>query len=55
MFIIGERINGMFRSVARAIAERDEAVIADRPGARSRPALMPWTSTPGRPRATPSR
>jgi 5-methyltetrahydrofolate corrinoid/iron sulfur protein methyltransferase len=29
MFIIGERINGMFRSVARAIAERDEAVIAD--------------------------
>jgi 5-methyltetrahydrofolate corrinoid/iron sulfur protein methyltransferase len=29
MFIIGERINGMFRSVARAIAERDEAAIAD--------------------------
>ena len=29
MFIIGERINGMFRSVARAIAERDEAAIRD--------------------------
>lgn len=29
MFIIGERINGMFRSVARAIADRDEAAIAD--------------------------
>jgi 5-methyltetrahydrofolate corrinoid/iron sulfur protein methyltransferase len=29
MFIIGERINGMFRSVARAIAERDETAIAD--------------------------
>jgi len=29
MFIIGERINGMFRSVARAIGERDEAAIAD--------------------------
>ena len=29
MFIIGERINGMFRSVARAIQERDEAAIAD--------------------------
>ena len=29
MFIIGERINGMFRSVAKAIAERDEAAIAD--------------------------
>jgi 5-methyltetrahydrofolate corrinoid/iron sulfur protein methyltransferase len=29
MFIIGERINGMFRSVARAIAERDEAAIAE--------------------------
>ncbi len=29
MFIIGERINGMFRAVARAIKERDEAVIAD--------------------------
>jgi 5-methyltetrahydrofolate corrinoid/iron sulfur protein methyltransferase len=29
VFIIGERINGMFRSVARAIAERDEAAIAD--------------------------
>lgn len=29
MFIIGERINGMFRSVARAIAERDEGAIAE--------------------------
>jgi hypothetical protein len=29
MFIIGERINGMFRSVARAIADRDEAAIGD--------------------------
>jgi len=29
VFIIGERINGMFRSVARAIAERDEAAIRD--------------------------
>jgi 5-methyltetrahydrofolate corrinoid/iron sulfur protein methyltransferase len=29
MFIIGERINGMFRSVAKAIAERDEAWIKD--------------------------
>jgi len=29
MFIIGERINGMFRSVAKAIKERDEAAIAD--------------------------
>jgi 5-methyltetrahydrofolate corrinoid/iron sulfur protein methyltransferase len=29
MYIIGERINGMFRSVARAIADRDEAAIAD--------------------------
>ena len=29
MFIIGERINGMFRSVARAIQERDEGAIAD--------------------------
>ena len=29
MFIIGERINGMFRSVAKAIAERDEAFIRD--------------------------
>jgi 5-methyltetrahydrofolate corrinoid/iron sulfur protein methyltransferase len=29
MFIIGERINGMFKSVARAISERDEAAIAD--------------------------
>ena len=28
MFIIGERINGMFRKVARAIQERDEATIA---------------------------
>ncbi len=29
MYIIGERINGMFRSVAKAIAERDEAWIKD--------------------------
>jgi len=29
MFIIGERINGMFRGVARAIAERDAAAIGD--------------------------
>ncbi len=29
MFIIGERINGMFRSVARAIRERDATAIAD--------------------------
>jgi len=29
MFIIGERINGMFRSVARAISERDEGAIAE--------------------------
>jgi 5-methyltetrahydrofolate corrinoid/iron sulfur protein methyltransferase len=29
MFIVGERINGMFRSVARAIRERDAAAIAD--------------------------
>jgi 5-methyltetrahydrofolate corrinoid/iron sulfur protein methyltransferase len=29
MFIIGERINGMFKIVAKAIAERDEATIAD--------------------------
>lgn len=29
MFIIGERINGMFRSVARAIRERDAGAIAD--------------------------
>lgn len=29
MFIIGERINGMFRSVAKAISERDEAFIRD--------------------------
>src|SRR3990172_4245663 len=29
MFIIGERINGMFRSVARAIQDRDEAALAD--------------------------
>jgi 5-methyltetrahydrofolate corrinoid/iron sulfur protein methyltransferase len=29
MFIIGERINGMFRSVARAIQDRDEAAIAE--------------------------
>lgn len=29
MFIIGERINGMFRAVAKAIAERDAAAIAD--------------------------
>ncbi|MBI4278315.1 MAG: dihydropteroate synthase [Armatimonadetes bacterium] len=29
MFVIGERINGMFRSVARAIRERDAAAIAD--------------------------
>ncbi len=29
MFIIGERINGMFRSVARAIRDRDAAAIAD--------------------------
>ena len=29
MFIIGERINGMFRSVAKAIQERDEAAIAE--------------------------
>jgi 5-methyltetrahydrofolate corrinoid/iron sulfur protein methyltransferase len=29
MFIIGERINGMFRAVARAISERDAAAIAD--------------------------
>lgn len=29
MFIIGERINGMFREVARAIAEHDAEAIAD--------------------------
>ncbi len=29
MFIIGERINGMFRSVARAIRERDAAAVAE--------------------------
>ena len=29
MFIIGERINGMFRAVAQAISERDAAAIAD--------------------------
>ncbi|MDR7483980.1 MAG: dihydropteroate synthase [Armatimonadota bacterium] len=29
MFIIGERINGMFRSVARAIRDRDANAIAD--------------------------
>lgn len=29
MFVIGERINGMFRSVARAIRERDAGAIAD--------------------------
>ena len=29
MFVIGERINGMFRSVARAIRERDANAIAD--------------------------
>jgi 5-methyltetrahydrofolate corrinoid/iron sulfur protein methyltransferase len=29
MFIIGERINGMFKAVARAIAERDAEAIAD--------------------------
>ena len=29
MFIIGERINGMFKVVAKAIAERDAEVIAD--------------------------
>ena len=29
MFIVGERINGMFRAVARAIQGRDAAVIAD--------------------------
>jgi 5-methyltetrahydrofolate corrinoid/iron sulfur protein methyltransferase len=29
MFIIGERINGMFKVVAKAIAERDEATIAE--------------------------
>ena len=29
MFIIGERINGMFRAVASAIAERDAEAIAD--------------------------
>ena len=29
MFIIGERINGMFKAVARAIAERDASVIAE--------------------------
>ena len=29
MFIIGERINGMFKVVARAIAERDAPAIAD--------------------------
>jgi len=29
MFVIGERINGMFRSVARAIRERDVNAIAD--------------------------
>jgi len=29
MFIIGERINGMFKVVARAIAERDREAIAD--------------------------
>ena len=29
MFIIGERINGMFRAVAQAIAERDADAIAD--------------------------
>ena len=29
MFIIGERINGMFRAVATAIAERDTEAIAD--------------------------
>jgi 5-methyltetrahydrofolate corrinoid/iron sulfur protein methyltransferase len=29
VFIIGERINGMFKSVAKAISERDEAFIRD--------------------------
>ncbi len=29
MYIIGERINGMFKVVAKAIAERDAAAIAD--------------------------
>ena len=29
MFIIGERINGMFKVVAKAIAERDSEAIAD--------------------------
>jgi 5-methyltetrahydrofolate corrinoid/iron sulfur protein methyltransferase len=29
MFIIGERINGMFKLVARAIADRDDEAIAD--------------------------
>ncbi|OFX30883.1 MAG: hypothetical protein A2Z07_06480 [Armatimonadetes bacterium RBG_16_67_12] len=29
MFVIGERINGMFRAVARAIQQRDGAAIAD--------------------------
>lgn len=29
MFIIGERINGMFKAVARAIADRDAEAIAD--------------------------
>ncbi len=29
MFIIGERINGMFRAVAQAISERDSEAIAD--------------------------
>jgi 5-methyltetrahydrofolate corrinoid/iron sulfur protein methyltransferase len=29
VFIIGERINGMFKAVAKAIAERDEAFIRD--------------------------
>ena len=27
MFIIGERINGMFKDVAKAIKEKDKAVI----------------------------
>jgi 5-methyltetrahydrofolate corrinoid/iron sulfur protein methyltransferase len=29
MYVIGERINGMFRAVAKAIAERDAAFIGD--------------------------